>query len=168
VKEINEQAKACSTCADSARRRVGCRFGLPRSAPYFAVQPQKGRSRRVVLQSTKCGADVPTRRRRRQGSPVRNILLSTTNDRVATRVDENWGWPPAGLDNSGIRQVNVIQFSKIREPLPPTPYDENDLLRYWPRILFTRQRALRRLSSRPTFQSCHHDTTRIGAGYTLV
>ena len=74
---------------------VGCRLGLPRSAPYIAVQPQKGRCRRVVLQSTKCGADISTRRRRRQGSPVRNILLSksapefvveTKPSRVATII----------------------------------------------------------------------------------
>src|ERR1700726_834039 len=99
---------------------VGCRLGLPRSAPYFAVQPQKGRSRRVVLQSTICGADVPTRRRRRQGSSVRNILLSNSDGPRATHWHEN-GWPP----------VYIIQFSKICEPLPPTPYDENGRFRYY-------------------------------------
>jgi hypothetical protein len=72
--------------ADSARAAVGCRLGLPRSAPYFAVQLQKGRSRRVVLQSTKCGADVPTRRRRRQSSPVRNILLSKSAREVVVET----------------------------------------------------------------------------------
>src|SRR4029077_14635120 len=75
-----------AVCANSSRAAVGCRLGLPRSAPYFAVQPQKGRSRRVVLQSTKCGADVPTRRRRRQGSPVRNILLSKSAPEVVVET----------------------------------------------------------------------------------
>jgi hypothetical protein len=117
-----------SFAADSARATVGCRVGLPRSAPYFAVQPQKRRSRRVVLQSTKCGADVPTRRRRRQGSPVRNIPLSNSDGQGGHQCGMKMG----GRRSSAIRYapVYVIQFSKICEPLLPTPYDENSRFRY--------------------------------------
>src|SRR5580692_10456543 len=59
------------------------------------------------------GLQTPTRRELWGKSGARhNIQLSTTNDRVATRVDENWGWPPAGLDNSGIRQVTLSNFQR--------------------------------------------------------
>src|SRR6266568_2258698 len=95
-----------AVCANSSWAAVGCRLGLPRSAPYFAVQPQKGRSRRVVLQSTKCGADV--------SDPTPQ----------ATRL-------------------SCTKYSVVKERSGGRRRDQ-------------------------TFQSRHHHTTRIGAGYTLV
>ena len=47
----------------------------------------------------------------------------------ATHAHEN-GWPPAAVRQLGYAPVYAIQFSKISETLPPTPYDENGQLPY--------------------------------------
>src|SRR5713226_8197089 len=47
----------------------------------------------------------------------------------ATHAHEN-GWPPAAVRQLGYAPVYAIQFSKISETLPPTPYDENGRLPY--------------------------------------
>ena len=86
----------------------------------------------------------PTRRRRRQGSPVRNILLSTTNDREATRVDEN-GWPSAVFDNLGTRPFTLFNFQRSVKHYRRHLTMRTAGFRTAPRILFTRQRALWRL-----------------------
>jgi len=76
-----------------------------------------------------CGR-APIRRRSRQSSRVRNIQLSNVRGRHLATPDHENGWPTAAVRQLGYAPVCVIQFSKISETLPPTPYDENGRLPY--------------------------------------
>ena len=71
------------------------------------------------------------------------IQLSTTNDREATRVDEN-GWPSAVFDNSGTRPFTLFNFQRSVKHYRRHLTVRTAGFRTAPRILFTRQRALGR------------------------
>jgi hypothetical protein len=90
----------------------------------------------------------PRRTNLMRGVARHSIRMSTTNDRVATRVDENWEWPPAVLDNSGICQVTLSNFQRSVNHCRRHLTMRTTCFGTAPRILFTRQRpALRHTST---------------------
>jgi hypothetical protein len=96
---------------------------------------------------------------KRQGSPVRNILLSNSDGSGATHPHEN-GWPPAAPDNSGMCPITLSNFQRSVNHCRRHLTMRTAGFRTAPRILFTRQRALWRLSRGPILPSRSYGTTR--------
>ena len=70
-----------------------------------------------------------------------SIRMSATNDREATRVDEN-GWPSAVFDNSGTRPFTLFNFQRSVKHYRRHLTMRTAGFRTAPRILFTRQTSM--------------------------
>src|SRR3981081_1870113 len=74
------------------------------------------------------GIQTMTRRTWGESRACYSILLSNVHGRHLATPDHENGWRPTAVRQLGYAPVYVIQFSKISETLPPTPYDENGWL----------------------------------------